>query len=60
MQDEQPYDKEDMTSRQKLTALILSGIQRSANYGSIDTYGDLFMECERFLNLVTFKDECEE
>ena len=55
----QPYDYPHMTNREKITSLILSGIQRSANYGSINTYGELFDECQRMLDLVTFKDEEE-
>lgn len=56
---EQPYSREGMTSRQTIEALILSGIQRSANLGSFETFGDLFAECDRLMALVTFKDESD-
>ena len=53
----QPWDYPHMTSREKITSLILSGVQRSANHDTINTYGDLFREVDRMLELVTFKDE---
>jgi len=57
---EQPYSREGMTSRETITALILSGIQRAANSGSFETYGELFAECDRMLALVTFNDESDD
>ena len=57
----QPYDYPHMTNKEKITKLLLAGIQATSNHGSIVTYGDLFNECDRMLELITtFKDEEEE
>lgn len=56
----QPYDRPHMTSRQKITSLILSGIRMDANRKLLKNWGDWFNECDRMLALITFKDEGEE
>jgi hypothetical protein len=53
----QPYDYPHMTNKEKITSLLLSGIQRSANYGSFNTLGELFKEVDRMLDLVIIKEE---
>ena len=53
----QPYDYPHMTNKERITSLLLSGIQRSANYGSFNTYGELFKEVNRMLDLVTIKED---